>query len=79
MYTSKGTSWSYGGWIYKYLYNQCLLPLKFESYAWWGILDTKLCDQVCQWLAAGHWFSSGTPVSSTNKTDHHDILVTKIL
>jgi len=26
---------------------------------------------------AGQWFSPGTPVSSTNKTDHHDI--TKIL
>jgi hypothetical protein len=21
----------------------------------------------------GHWFSAGTPVSSTNKTDSHDI------
>jgi hypothetical protein len=21
----------------------------------------------------GWWFSAGTPVSSTNKTDHHDI------
>jgi hypothetical protein len=32
-----------------------------------------LCDKVCQWLATGLWFSPGTPVSSTNKTDHHDI------
>jgi hypothetical protein len=24
-------------------------------------------------LAAGRWFSSGTPFSSTNKTDYHDI------
>ena len=32
-----------------------------------------LCDKVCQWLAAGRWFSSGTPISSTNKTDAHDI------
>jgi len=24
-------------------------------------------------LAIGLWFSAGTPVSSTNKTDHHDI------
>ena len=31
------------------------------------------CDKVCQWLATGRWFSPGTPVSSTNKTDHHDI------
>ena len=29
---------------------------------------------VCQWLAAGQWFSLGNPVSSTNKTDLHDIL-----
>ena len=28
---------------------------------------------VCQWLATGWWFSAGTPVSSTNKTDCHDI------
>ena len=29
---------------------------------------------VCQWLATGRWFSpGGTSVSSTNKTDHHDI------
>jgi hypothetical protein len=28
---------------------------------------------VRQLLATGRWFSSGTPVSSTNKTDRHDI------
>jgi hypothetical protein len=28
---------------------------------------------VCQWLATGQWFSMGTPVCSTNKTDRHDI------
>jgi hypothetical protein len=32
--------------------------------------STTLCDQVCQWLATGRWFS---PVSSTNNTDRHDI------
>ena len=32
-----------------------------------------ICDQVCQRLAAVRWFSLGPPVSSTNKTDHHDI------
>ena len=32
-----------------------------------------LCDQVCQWLAEGRWFSPSTPVSFTNKTDPHDI------
>jgi hypothetical protein len=29
--------------------------------------------KVCQWLVTGRWFSFNTPVSSTNKTDHHDI------
>jgi hypothetical protein len=42
---------------------------EFESHSG----DTTLCDKVCQWLAIGQWFSSGTPVSSTNKTDRHDI------
>ena len=31
------------------------------------LLDTTLCDKACQ------WFSAGTLVSSTNKTDHYDI------
>jgi hypothetical protein len=30
-------------------------------------VDTTLCDKICQRLA------TGTPVSSTNKTDRHDI------
>ena len=33
-------------------------------------LYVTLCDKVCQWLAAGRWF---TPVSSTNKSDRDDI------
>jgi hypothetical protein len=41
--------------------------------SWRGVLDTTLCDKVCQWLATGWWFSPGTPVSSTNKTDCHDM------
>jgi hypothetical protein len=28
---------------------------------------------VCQCLAAGRWFSPGRPVSSSNKTERHDI------
>ena len=32
---------------------------------------------VCQWLAAGQWFSPGILVSSTNKTDCH--YITEIL
>jgi hypothetical protein len=49
------------------------LSCEFKSHSWRGVLDTTLCDKVCLWLAAGQWFSLGTPVSSTNKTDHHDI------
>jgi len=49
------------------------LSCKFEPCSLRGVLDTTLCDKVCQWLAAGRWFSLGIPVSSTNKTDSHDI------
>jgi len=31
------------------------------------VLDKILCDKVCQWLATGRLFSTGTPVSSTIK------------
>ena len=41
--------------------------MSFESCSWRGVLDTTLCDKVCQWLATGHWFSPGTLVSSTIK------------
>ena len=46
-----------------------LFSVKLESRSW-HVLDTTLCDKVCQWLATGLWFS---PVSSTNRTGHHDI------
>ena len=59
-------AWSYGSWIYNYICNQCLSPLKL-----WvriplrrGVIYTKLCDKVYQWLTTGRWFS---PVSSTNR------------
>ena len=38
-----------------------------------GVLATTLRDKVYQWLATSRCFSPGTPVSSTNKTDCHDI------
>jgi hypothetical protein len=47
---------------------------EFEPRSWRGVLDITLCDKVCQSLVAGRWFSLGTPVSSTNKTDCHDII-----
>jgi hypothetical protein len=76
--TLKGPSWSwsYGCWIYNYICNQCLSPLKLcelESRSWRGVLDTTSCGKVCQWLPTGRWFSPGTPVSSTNNTELHDI------
>ena len=49
------------------------LNCEFESRSWQDVLDTTLCDKVCLLLAAGRWFSPGTPVSFTNKTDRHDI------
>ena len=74
-YWEPSWSWSYGSWIYNYLFSQCLSPL-----ALWvrillrqGALDATLCDKVCQWLATGRWFSPDTSVSSTNKTDRHGI------
>ena len=36
-------------------------------------IETILCDKVCQWMAAGWLFSPGTLVSSTYKTDCHNI------
>ena len=37
-----------------------------------------LCDNACQRLATGRWFSPGTPVSSTNKTDDIPEILLKV-
>ena len=68
-------SWSYGSWIYYYLCFQCLSPLTlwFRIPLGRGLLNTTLCHICCQWLAVGQWFFLSTSVSSTNKTDRHDI------
>ena len=56
--------------IYNYLCNQCLSPIKLRL----RIPFTRcVLDKVCQWLATGRWFSLGTLVSSSNKTDRHNI------
>jgi hypothetical protein len=34
----------------------------FVQSSWWGVLDTTLCDKVCQWLAGGQWLFPDTPV-----------------
>ena len=46
---------------------------EFEPISWQGLLDTTLCDKVCQRLVTERWLSLGTPVYSTNKNDCHDI------
>jgi len=50
----------------------CYHKIKCKSFKWIP-LDTTSRDKVCQWQATGRWFSPNTPVSSTNKTHHHDI------
>jgi hypothetical protein len=54
--------WSYGSWIYNYLCNHWLSPLTLwvQILPWRGVIDTTLCDKVCQWLATGQWFFSGS-------------------
>ena len=66
--------WSYSSWIYNYLCNQYLSPLKL----WVWILFMARCTRYnimwnCQWLVSGWWCSPGTLVSSTHKTDCHNI------
>ena len=46
---------------------------EFKPRSWRGVLDTTICDKVWLRLATGRWFSPDTLVSSTNKTDCHDI------
>jgi hypothetical protein len=41
--------------------------VEIDSCSWQGVLETPLCDKVCQ------WFSPATSVSSTIKTDRHDL------
>jgi len=47
---------------------------EIESRTRRGVLDITLSDKFCQWLAASRWVSLGTPVSSTNKTNRHEII-----
>jgi hypothetical protein len=64
---------SYGNWIYNYLFNQCLSPLMLWVRISIRARCTTLCDKVCQRLSTGQWFSTGPPISSTDKTDRHGI------
>jgi hypothetical protein len=67
-------AWSYGSWIYNYLCSECISPLMLWVRISIMTRCTTSCDKVCQWLETDRWFSSGRPVSTTNKTDLHDII-----
>ena len=71
--------WLYDSWNYNFLCNQCPSPITFESRSWRGVFDTKLCDKVWQFLVTVWWFSTGTPISSTNKLTATIYLVTEQL
>ena len=62
-------------WVSLLKHSRLLSPSSNTNSLRQGLLDTTLCDKVCQSLGTGQWFSPGTPVSSTNKTDHHDIAI----
>jgi hypothetical protein len=47
------------------------------SYIIFQIESSLILFCFCQWLATDGWFSLGSPVSPTNKTDHH--YITEIL
>jgi hypothetical protein len=70
-------SWSNGSCIYNYLCNLCLSRLMLCVRILIRARCTTLCDGVCEWLAAGRWFTLYLPVFSINKTDRHE--VTEIL
>ena len=55
-----------------------LSPLGVSSSLGWAVAKLRfdfhaICDKVCQFPAAGRRFPPGTPVSSANKTDRHEI------
>jgi hypothetical protein len=52
--------------LYDWIYSSCTVPITTEvvssnpAYGIQlrrGVLNTTLCDKVCQWLATGLWFS----------------------
>jgi hypothetical protein len=51
-----------------------LFKFNFIDWLFNCCFDTTLCGTVCQWHTACRWFSQGTPVFTTNKTDCHDII-----
>ena len=53
------------------------VPVGIDLEYWWrGVLYTTLCNNTCHLFKASLCFSTGTPVSFTNTTDHNDIIET---
>jgi hypothetical protein len=48
--------------------NTCAISCKFETHSWRGVLETTICDKVCQRLVAGLRFPS------LIKTELHNII-----
>jgi hypothetical protein len=57
--------------VFRIIWRQHILLSTSSS--WRDLLDTTLYDKVWHRLATGRWFSSGTRVSHTSKSDRHDI------
>ena len=71
MWGCRGRDRMVGDYKKNYLCNQCLSPLMLWVRLPLRARSTTLYD--FQWLATGQWFSPDPPVSSTNKTDPHNI------
>jgi hypothetical protein len=69
VYMGTSLPWSYGSWIYSAYHHWCCEWVRISIRA----RCTTLCDKFCQWHATDRWLYPGHPVSSTNKTDRHDI------
>jgi hypothetical protein len=73
VYKGPSWPWSYGSWMYNYLCNQCLSPLMLWVRISIRARCTTLCDKFVSDLRQVGWFYPCPPISSTNKTDHHDM------
>jgi hypothetical protein len=74
-------------WILKYKHNSIVVELtttyaissdhyqrcEFEFRSWRGVLDTTLCNKVCQWIVAGRWYSTGALFPPPIKTNYYTI------
>ena len=77
--------WSFGGWIYNYLCNQCISTLKLRVRIphMRGVLDTTFCDKVCQCLKplpqVGGFLRFSLPMKQTTNYKITDILLKEAL